>query len=420
MNAIKEGLESGEYNKDDLISVLTEQLTGGKGEGIDLSGLFGGMSLDGLLPEDFNITSLVDKIFGGIEQGNLDLTKVQQLGGFLTDGIGSGMLANLSSLTDAITGGDGIVPFVINLLTGGFSVNSPSKVTEEIGGYLTEGLAVGITNTTSKIIRAMTHVVSLTLSVIQNRLNDFETAGNDSGAAYATGVSNQTSLARIAAEMLSLAAEWAIRLAISDAEDLGEDWGKGYVNGVESQVDEARAAGRKLGEATEQGYREVTQTRSPSRVAMRLGNYWGLGYITGLEEYIDKAGRVGRELGDKTLDALKTPMMLINDVLNADLDSSPVITPVLDLKNIQNGARAINGMIPSEARSLGYISYSMRNRNQTSNADIVSAIMGMSGKMDNARGGDTYNINGITYDDGSNIVDAVQTLVRAARVERRR
>ena len=31
----------------------------------------------------------------------------------------------------------------------------------------------------------------------------------------------------------------------------------------------------------------------------------------------------------------------------------------------------------------------------------------------------TYQINGITYDDGSNISNAVETLVRAARMERR-
>lgn len=34
-------------------------------------------------------------------------------------------------------------------------------------------------------------------------------------------------------------------------------------------------------------------------------------------------------------------------------------------------------------------------------------------------GGPSYTINGITYDDGSNVANAVESLVRAARVERR-
>ena len=48
--------------------------------------------------------------------------------------------------------------------------------------------------------------------------------------------------------------------------------------------------------------------------------------------------------------------------------------------------------------------------------EVVSAINQLGSNLPN---GDTYNINGITYDDGSNISDAVSTLIRAAIVERR-
>ena len=39
--------------------------------------------------------------------------------------------------------------------------------------------------------------------------------------------------------------------------------------------------------------------------------------------------------------------------------------------------------------------------------------------MNNSSGGNTYQINGITYDDGSNVRDAVETLIRASLIERR-
>ena len=50
--------------------------------------------------------------------------------------------------------------------------------------------------------------------------------------------------------------------------------------------------------------------------------------------------------------------------------------------------------------------------------DVISAINELSKNLGNV-GGDTYNINGVTYDDGSNITNAVQTIVRAATVGRR-
>ena len=51
--------------------------------------------------------------------------------------------------------------------------------------------------------------------------------------------------------------------------------------------------------------------------------------------------------------------------------------------------------------------------------DLVSSINILRNDLGNV--GNTYNsINGITYDNGSEISEAVGTLVRAARMERRR
>ena len=61
----------------------------------------------------------------------------------------------------------------------------------------------------------------------------------------------------------------------------------------------------------------------------------------------------------------------------------------------------------------------MMNRRQNGvNNEVVSAIKDLKDAM-NQSSGDTYQINGITYDDGSNVSDAIRTLVRAVKVERR-
>ena len=62
---------------------------------------------------------------------------------------------------------------------------------------------------------------------------------------------------------------------------------------------------------------------------------------------------------------------------------------------------------------------SIMNQNTTSTyQDMVDALRELSNKMDNMSS-NTYNINGVTYDDGSNIQEAVKQIVRAARIERR-
>ena len=61
----------------------------------------------------------------------------------------------------------------------------------------------------------------------------------------------------------------------------------------------------------------------------------------------------------------------------------------------------------------------MSNHQNGVNDDVISAIDNLGRKLGNISG-DTYQINGITYDDGSNVSDAVKTLIRAAKVERRK
>ena len=53
-------------------------------------------------------------------------------------------------------------------------------------------------------------------------------------------------------------------------------------------------------------------------------------------------------------------------------------------------------------------------------SDIVSAIDKLRRDVNSSSGTTNYNINGVTYDDGSNISTAVGEIVRAARIERRR
>lgn len=78
--------------------------------------------------------------------------------------------------------------------------------------------------------------------------------------------------------------------------------------------------------------------------------------------------------------------------------NKPSITPIANI-------RAISGM--------------MNSRQNGDNEDVINAINGLKKSLSNM--GNTYNnISGITYDNGSAVSEAVETLVRAAKIERRR
>ena len=83
----------------------------------------------------------------------------------------------------------------------------------------------------------------------------------------------------------------------------------------------------------------------------------------------------------------------------------------------------MNGMLATSP-SVGVLARvdsisSTMNKNQNGgNSDVVSAIENLKDTM-KSNSNNTYNINGVTYNDGSDVQEAIETIVRAIIRERR-
>ena len=109
-------------------------------------------------------------------------------------------------------------------------------------------------------------------------------------------------------------------------------------------------------------------------------------------------------------------------ILNGEFDVNPKITPVIDLSNVTEGNKLLTNMIADHDMQINARSGSIAGsvgkvQNRYDNSDVIAAVNGLKESLNN--NGPSYTINGITYDEGSNVSSAVQTLVRAARIERR-
>ena len=157
---------------------------------------------------------------------------------------------------------------------------------------------------------------------------------------------------------------------------------------------------------------------------MLAGRWLGEGLVIGIEKMGKTVYSAGSDLGKSATKSISSAISRITDVIDSDMDVQPTITPVLDLSNVRSGAGSIAGLFdmnPSMGvlANVGAISSTMnRIQNGSSNDDVVSAINKLRKDLSGVRG-DTYSINGITYDDGSNIADAIKTLTRAVKVGRR-
>ena len=83
---------------------------------------------------------------------------------------------------------------------------------------------------------------------------------------------------------------------------------------------------------------------SPSKVFYELGSYTGEGFLEGLLSWTGKIRAETNEFGDTVVSAMTEALA---DAVQDDIDTDPVIRPVLDLSDIEDGSKKLNNMISS-------------------------------------------------------------------------
>ena len=199
---------------------------------------------------------------------------------------------------------------------------------------------------------------------------------------------------------------------------------EGFAAGITASTWKAEAQASAMAQAALDAAKAILKINSPSKVFMKVGQSVPEGFAMGIDQFGGLVDNSVNTMADGALSGTKSAISRLSDIVDEGIDTNPTIRPVLDLTDVESGANSISGMFSMKPSvgvmaNVGAISSMMNNNQNGSNSDVIAAIENLGRKIGNTSG-DTYNVNGITYDDGSNVSDAVKTLVRAARVERRR
>ena len=93
-------------------------------------------------------------------------------------------------------------------------------------------------------------------------------------------------------------------------------------------------------------------------------------------------------VANSALSAVTSSISKITSLLDDELDTTPTITPVLDLSQIQNGVYGIDSILGGvDARMLGSVDGDIRSMNEISNAmyndsKIIEAISSLENRLD--------------------------------------
>ena len=206
---------------------------------------------------------------------------------------------------------------------------------------------------------------------------------------------------------------------------VGSDLVTGFVNGITANTFRAQAAAAAMASAALSAAKEELRSNSPSKAFYDLGTYAGEGFTNAFADYESASSKAGSGLAKSALLGFRDAISTAKDMVENGIDAQPTIRPVLDLSDITANASKITSLFdmnPSVGvlANVGAISNGMNSgQNGKTSDDVISAINSLKDNLPK-KPGDTYTIGNITYDDGSEVSNAIKTLVRAARVERRK
>ena len=321
------------------------------------------------------------------------------------------------------------------------SINKLIKSVKELSGLKFDGLdslsaKLGSLSNTSfekfvnsfaksskSAIAYTTKMVNDMISAIKKSNNLFSNEGSNVVKKFANGIAKSKKNAANAANNMSSESASKARSYTNYSKfyNAGSYMVDGFASGISANTFKAEAKATAMANAAEKAAKEALDINSPSKVFRKIGYSVPEGFAMGIDRLSGVVKSSAISMGEVALSSVSNSISKIAGLVESDIDSQPTIRPVIDLTDVRSGVSTIGNLLQFDPSvgvlaNVGRINTSMNLRTQ--NEDVVSAINKLRkdiGSMDRT----TYSINGVTYDDGSNISEAVKTIVRAAKIERR-
>lgn len=347
------------------------------------------------------------------------------------------IISFLQGIADNI---DDVIESATNLITNflnGLAMNLPRIIDAAFNLICSfiEGLVGGVEKYAPRIITAFINlfkaIISAIISYIGGAIGMLWKKGEEIAGAIKDGIKAKAKSVVDSIESVVQSCIDAVKNFFGKFKEAGAHLVDGLKNGIKSKYNEAKEAIGNFASGVANKFKSVLGIHSPSRVFKGFAGYMVDGLTTGIKQYQNRAINQTGRMGDNIAEAIKEVIDKI-DIDDDDPNFKPVVAPVLDTSNLDKGVRSMNTlfkdnpMVTLDSRANNdYIGKNVDSIVRTENSktpdtSVVDAIKDLKGEISNLKGGDNTYINGITYDDGSNVSNAVGTLVRAARIERRK
>ena len=282
----------------------------------------------------------------------------------------------------------------------------------------------GVTSSMNKTASAASNGINKVMSSMTSTVRDssglitssFSALGTSMITQLIQGMNAMTGRVASSAGQLVSVARSAVASWSGSFYSLGVDAANGYANGIAAGTNAAVNAAANMAARAIAATQSRQKSHSPSKIFHGLGVDGADGYTNG---FIDSSKNVANAASTMVSAGINAAASLLSS-MDGEINTSPVITPVIDDSQVLSGIQSINNMMNNltVSRNMQMAGASFGVNQNGDNSDVVSAINGLRKDILN-RPQNVYTVNGITYDDGSNVSDAVGALIKAVQMDRR-
>lgn len=290
------------------------------------------------------INSLLNAVVSAITAGGASVqSSATTVGNSLCTGIQAGIASGLPGVIATET-------TLATSMTNTLKNSLPVTNFNTIGQNVVQGLINGIN---AKKPLALSTVGNLCTAIINKFRTDlpsstFNTFGENIVTWLIQGMNSKKSAAQTSAAQICNVIIEAFRSNLSESKfrEIGANAALGLKNGIESKIDEIAQAAIKAAQKAVSSAKSALDEHSPSKVMAKVGEFFSLGLANGIIDRIKAIALAGTRAADEAINPVKQAVDGITSIIDSgDFDVDPVIRPVVDLSDVQRGAKEIGALM---------------------------------------------------------------------------
>ena len=264
--------------------------------------------------------------------------------------LGDSMVENAPKLRDSIIYlGKSIVKAFCEF----FGINSPSTVFADFGVNLIQGLINGIKSLIETVKTTLGNMMTKMKEKITSKYTEWKNAGADLINKIKNGITEKVQNVKLAVSNMMTDAKNAVTNKVWEWYNVGADLINGFINGISDFAGNLIESVKGTVNNAIKAAKNLLGIKSPSRVFREIGINTDKGFIQGVDALAGDVAKSTADMGQQAIDAMQGTLNGMSDIFDETIDD-PVIKPVLDLSEIQNGSGLINGLFSDQRMRLAY------------------------------------------------------------------